>query len=57
MLPNICRLWDIGTSCYELISMMELGKFEKGPMAKSSRQRWFSPTNPTAPSSGDVALH
>ena len=39
MLLNTCRLYDIGTSCYELMSMMELGKFEKGSIFSNSRGR------------------
>ena len=60
MLLNTCRLCDIGHSCYELMSMMELGKIEKGSIfldtkAKLLRQRWFSAKHRSAPSSGDVA--
>ncbi len=38
---------DHGNSCYELMNMMELGKFEKGSIFSDSKtkfpkQRWFS---------------
>jgi hypothetical protein len=59
MLLNTGSLSDFGNCCYELMNMMELGKFEKGSIfsdskAKSLRQRWFSSKNTTELSSGDV---
>ena len=47
MLLNTGSLSDFGNFCYELMNMMELGKFEKGSIfsdskAKLLRQRWFS---------------